>query len=59
MVDQIPVNTTVQQTTVDDLSELLSPKSTQEITSTTNIFSKDGLDMGFLENRGKALKFEF
>lgn len=52
MVDQIPVNTTVQQTTVDDLSELLSPKSTQEITSTTNIFSKDGLDMGFLENRG-------
>jgi len=59
MVDQIPVNTTVQQTTVDDLSELLSPKSAQEITSTTNIFSKDGLDMGFLENRGKALKFEF
>jgi hypothetical protein len=52
MVDQIPVNTTVQQTTVDDLSELLSPKSAQEITSTTNIFSKDGLDMGFLENRG-------
>ena len=56
MADKAQLQTTVQQTHVDDLSELFSAGTTaaQVLTaaqpSTPNIFSKEGGDISFLEN---------
>ena len=55
MADKAQLQTTVQQTHVDDLSELFSAGTTaaQVLTaaqpSTPNIFSKEGADISFLE----------
>lgn len=53
MVDQTPVHTTVQQTTIDDLSELLSPQISPNQAIHNNIFSKENQNLEFLESGGK------
>jgi hypothetical protein len=60
MVEKAQVQTTLQQTQVDDLSDLFSQGTTAAHIvmpaepAKPNIFSKEGVDTGFLDNKAEA-----